>query len=75
MLIRFGRSQRGDDLLIELGMSEPEYARMGLTAIPAHLLGLTVGLAKSLNPDVPRNLSRAVVLDPKDGAVAKRRGT
>jgi glucosamine--fructose-6-phosphate aminotransferase (isomerizing) len=62
-------------LLIELGLSEPEYARMAMTAIPAQLLGLAVGLCKGLNPDVPQNLSRAVVLDPKDGAVAKRRGT
>jgi glucosamine 6-phosphate synthetase-like amidotransferase/phosphosugar isomerase protein len=75
MLIRFGRSHRSDDLLIELGMSEPEYARMAMTVIPAQLLGLSVGLRKGLNPDAPQNLSRAVVLDPKDGAVEKRRGT
>jgi hypothetical protein len=59
--------------VIELGQAEPEYARIALTAIPAHLLGLAVGLRKGLNPDAPQNLSRAVVLGSKDGAAAKRR--
>jgi glutamine---fructose-6-phosphate transaminase (isomerizing) len=63
------------DLLIELGLSEPEYARMALTAIPAHLLGLAVGLRKGLNPDAPQNLSRAVVLGSQNGAAVKRRGS
>jgi glucosamine 6-phosphate synthetase-like amidotransferase/phosphosugar isomerase protein len=66
--------RRDADLLVELGLDEPEYARMALTAIPAHLLGLAVGLRKGLNPDAPQNLSRAVVLASKDGAAAKRRG-
>jgi glutamine---fructose-6-phosphate transaminase (isomerizing) len=61
------------DLLIELGMDEPEYARMAMTAIPAQLLGLEVGLRKGLNPDVPKNLTRAVVLDAKSAAPRKRR--
>ncbi len=61
------------DLLIELGLDEPEYARLALTAIPAQLLGLAVGLRKGLNPDVPKNLTRAVVLGSKNGAAAKRR--
>jgi glucosamine--fructose-6-phosphate aminotransferase (isomerizing) len=65
--------RRDCDLLIELDLDEPEYARMALTAIPAQLLGLAVGLRKGLNPDVPKNLSRAVALDPKNGAAAKRR--
>lgn len=63
----------GCDLLIELGLDEPEYARMALTAIPAQLLGLEVGLRKGLNPDAPKNLTRAVVLDSKNGSPAKRR--
>jgi glucosamine--fructose-6-phosphate aminotransferase (isomerizing) len=67
--------RRDSDLVIELGLDEPEYARLALTAIPAHLLGLAVGLRKGLNPDVPRNLTRAVVLSSKNGASAKRRGT
>jgi glucosamine--fructose-6-phosphate aminotransferase (isomerizing) len=65
--------RRDSDLLIELSLDEPEYARMALTAIPAQLLGLAVGLRKGLNPDAPKNLTRAVVLDSSDGATAKRR--
>ena len=65
--------RRDADLLIELGLDEPEYARLALTAIPAQLLGLAVGLRKGLNPDVPKNLTRAVVLGSKNGAPAKRR--
>jgi glucosamine--fructose-6-phosphate aminotransferase (isomerizing) len=66
--------RRHSDLLIELGLDEPEYARMALTAIPAQLLGLAVGLRKGLNPDTPKNLTRAVVLDPKNVEPANRRG-
>ncbi|HTQ58607.1 MAG TPA: SIS domain-containing protein [Candidatus Solibacter sp.] len=65
--------RRRSDLLIELGMNEPEYARLAITSIPAQLLGLAVGLRKKLNPDVPQNLTRAVVLDSKKDAAAKRR--
>lgn len=67
------RLRREGDLLIELGMDEPEFARTALTAIPAQLLGLEVGLRKGLNPDAPKNLTRAVVLDAKSSAPAKRR--
>jgi glucosamine 6-phosphate synthetase-like amidotransferase/phosphosugar isomerase protein len=66
--------RRDSDLLIELGIDEPEYARLALTAIPAQLLGLAVGLRKGLNPDVPKNLTRAVVLGSKNDALPKRRG-
>jgi glucosamine--fructose-6-phosphate aminotransferase (isomerizing) len=65
--------KRDSDLLIELGLDGPEYARLALTAIPAHLLGLAVGLRKGLNPDVPKNLTRAVVLDANVGKLEKRR--
>ena len=64
--------RRDCDLLIELGLDEPEYARLALTAIPAQLLGLAVGLRKGLNPDVPKNLSRAVVLDANVGPEKRR---
>jgi len=50
------------DLLIELTLDVPEFARYPVTAIPAHLLGATIGLRKGLNPDAPKNLTRAVVL-------------
>jgi glucosamine--fructose-6-phosphate aminotransferase (isomerizing) len=63
------------DLLIELALDGPEFARYALTAIPAHLLGTAVGLRKGLNPDAPKNLTRAVVLSSHDGSRrAKRRG-
>ena len=65
--------KRDSDLLIELGLDEPEYVRMALTAIPAHLLGLAVGLRKGLNPDVPKNLTRAVVLGSEKIVPIKRR--
>ena len=47
--LRIARTQalrREHDLLIELGLDEPEYARLAVTAIPAQLLGLAVGLRK-----------------------------
>jgi glutamine---fructose-6-phosphate transaminase (isomerizing) len=63
------------DLLVELALDGPEFARYALTAIPAHLLGTAIGLRKGLNPDAPKNLTRAVVLSPsKVGRAAKRRG-
>ncbi len=65
--------RRESDLLVELGLDEPEYARLAMTAIPAQLLGLAVGLRKGLNPDVPKNLTRAVVLGSKNDALPKRR--
>jgi glucosamine--fructose-6-phosphate aminotransferase (isomerizing) len=65
--------RRESDLLIELGMDEPEFARMALTAIPAQLLGLEVGVRKGLNPDIPKNLTRAVVLGAKNESPTKRR--
>jgi glutamine---fructose-6-phosphate transaminase (isomerizing) len=62
------------DLLIELGLDVPEFARYAVTAIPAHLLGTAVGVRKGLNPDAPKNLTRAVVLSPDGRRPEKRRG-
>jgi glucosamine--fructose-6-phosphate aminotransferase (isomerizing) len=63
------------DLLIELELDGPEFARYAVTAIPAHLLGTAVGLRKGLNPDAPPNLTRAVVLESsRSNRPAKRRG-
>jgi glucosamine--fructose-6-phosphate aminotransferase (isomerizing) len=50
------------DLLVSLDLDGPEFARFALAAIPAHLLGTAVGLRKGLDPDSPKNLTRAVVL-------------
>ncbi|HVS89322.1 MAG TPA: SIS domain-containing protein [Candidatus Acidoferrum sp.] len=66
--------ERASDLLIELRMDEPEFARLAPTAIPAQLLGAAVGLRKGLNPDAPKNLSRVVTLDPNGSGAVKRRG-
>ena len=62
------------DLVVDLGLDGPEFARYAVTAIPAHLLGTAIGLRKGLNPDAPKNLTRAVVLPGSDGSrPAKRR--
>ena len=66
--------KKHSDLLIELALDGPEFARYAVTAIPAHLLGIGVGLRKGLNPDAPRNLTRAVVLDSNGSSPSKRRG-
>jgi len=67
--------KKHSDLLIELALDGPEFARYPVTAIPAHLLGTAVGLRKGLNPDAPKNLTRAVVLSASDGRRSgKRRG-
>ena len=62
------------DLLIELALDGPEFARYAVTAIPAHLMGTAIGLRKGLNPDAPKNLTRAVVLGSNGSAPPKRRG-
>ena len=66
--------KRHSHLLIELGLDGPEFARYPVTAIPAHLLGMGVGLRKGLNPDAPRNLTRAVVLGSNGNPPTERRG-
>ena len=66
--------KRRSDLLVELGLEEPEFARLAPMAIPAHLLGTAVGLRKGLNPDRPKNLTRAVVLGGNGSGATRRRG-
>ena len=61
--------KKHSDLLVELALDGPEFARYAVSAIPAHLLGTAAGLRKGLNPDAPRNLTRAVVLA---GGVGRR---
>jgi len=62
------------DLLVEVGIEEPEFVRLAPMAIAAHLLGSAVGLRKGLNPDAPKNLTRAVVLGANGSGAATRRG-
>jgi glucosamine--fructose-6-phosphate aminotransferase (isomerizing) len=51
------------DLVIELKLDVPEYARLCPYLFVGQLLGLHAGLKKNLDPDSPRNLSRVVLLD------------
>jgi len=51
------------DLLVELSLDVPEFLRLAPSLVPGQLLGLYTGLRKGLDPDSPRNLSRAVILD------------
>ncbi len=56
-------ARRAADFVAELNLEAPEYARLAAYIFPAQLLGLMTGLKKGLNPDHPRNLSRAVILN------------
>jgi glutamine---fructose-6-phosphate transaminase (isomerizing) len=62
------------DLLIELALDGPEFARYAVSAITAQLLGVSIGLRKGLDPDAPKNLTRAVVLGSDRNRPGKRRG-
>jgi glucosamine--fructose-6-phosphate aminotransferase (isomerizing) len=66
--------ERASDLLIELRLDEPEFARLAPLAIPAQLLGAAVGLRKGLDPDTPKNLSRVVTLGRDGDNPVKRSG-
>jgi glutamine---fructose-6-phosphate transaminase (isomerizing) len=57
------RTRRASDFFIELNLDTPEYARAAAYAIWGQLLGVYTGIKKGLNPDAPRNLTRAVILD------------
>jgi glucosamine--fructose-6-phosphate aminotransferase (isomerizing) len=61
------RVRAAADFLVELSMEAPELARLAPALVPGQLLGLYTGLKKGLNPDSPRNLTRAVILK-SDGA-------
>jgi glutamine---fructose-6-phosphate transaminase (isomerizing) len=58
-----GRVRKSADFSIELGLQVPEYARMAAYTIWGQLYGVYTGIRKGLDPDLPRNLSRVVVLD------------
>ena len=51
------------DLVVDLQLDVPEYARLPPYLFVGQLLGLHTGLKKGLDPDSPRNLSRVVLLD------------
>ena len=56
-------ARRAADFLVELNLTVPEYARLAAYNLPGQLLGLATGLKKGFDPDRPRNLSRAVILN------------
>jgi glucosamine--fructose-6-phosphate aminotransferase (isomerizing) len=55
--------RRASDLVIELGLDGSELIRLAPSIVPCQLLGYFSGLAKGLNPDQPKNLTRVVLLD------------
>jgi glutamine---fructose-6-phosphate transaminase (isomerizing) len=57
------RVRRAADMLVELAVAAPELIRLAPSLIPGQWLGLYTGLKKGLDPDTPRHLSRAVILD------------
>ena len=57
------RVRAAADLLLELQLPLPELARLAPSLVPGQLLALHTGLKKGLNPDSPRYLTRAVILD------------
>jgi len=65
-----GRVRAAADLLVELQLPLPELARLAPSLVPGQLLALFTGLKKGLNPDTPRYLSRAVILE--DNGSTKR---
>jgi len=61
-----GAARRAADFLVELQLDVPEYARLAAYIIPGQFLGLYTGLKKGFDPDRPRNLSRAVILNDRN---------
>ena len=57
------RVRAAADLLVELQIPLTEFARLAPSVVPGQLLALHTGLMKGLNPDSPRYLSRAVILE------------
>jgi glucosamine--fructose-6-phosphate aminotransferase (isomerizing) len=55
--------RRSCDLLIELNFDGNELALLAPYAVPCQLLGFFTGIGKGLNPDLPKNLTRVVILD------------
>lgn len=51
------------DLVFELNLDGNELALLAPYTAPCQLLGFFTGIGKGLNPDVPKNLTRVVILD------------
>ena len=57
------RARAAADILVDLAIESPEIATLAPMLVTGQLLGLYTGLKKTLDPDSPRNLSRAVILN------------
>jgi len=55
--------RRSSHLVIELGLEALELSLLAPSVVPCQLLGYFTSLAKGLNPDQPKNLTRVVILD------------
>jgi glutamine---fructose-6-phosphate transaminase (isomerizing) len=55
--------RRSSDLVLELNLPCDELALLAPYIVPSQLMGFFTGVAKGLNPDLPKNLTRVVMLD------------
>ena len=55
--------RRASDLVIEMNFDGSELALLAPYTVPCQLLGFFTGIGKGLNPDLPKNLTRVVILD------------
>jgi glucosamine--fructose-6-phosphate aminotransferase (isomerizing) len=67
------RVRAAADLLVELQLPLPELVRLAPALVPGQLLALFTGLKKGLNPDTPRYLSRAVILEDNGSTKGSRK--
>lgn len=56
-------ARQAADFSVELALDAPEFARVAAYIIWGQLIGVYTGMKKGLNPDSPKNLTRAVILD------------
>lgn len=57
------KARKAADFAIELGLETPELGRAAGYTVWGQLMGVYQGMKKGLNPDSPKNLTRAVILD------------
>ena len=67
------RVRAAADLLVELQLPNPELTRLAPSLVPGQLLALHAGLKKGVNPDSPRYLSRAVILEDNGSSKGSRK--